>query len=237
MNRFARTAPVVVWEEPVDAEHGASPSLYIRPAANSANVTLITPRLPQGGSEDERSAMLRQLLDGYLAGVSGPLIAWYYTPMMLPFSRHLDPACTVYDCMDELANFRFAPRELLDLERELLERADVVFTGGYSLYESKKQRHGNVHPFPSSVDRAHFSAARGKMRRASSRRPRRPNISPPASRSSRPRSATSSAPMSASPACASPGPPNSSSPDARPSSRWPKAATAGSPKSTACFRR
>ena len=163
LTRFARTAPVVVWEEPIDAEDGASPSLHIRPAADCAAVTLVTPRLPHGGSEDERNALLKQLLDGYLASNTHRFVAWYYTPMMLPFSRHLDPACTVYDAMDELANFRFAPPMLLELERELLERADVVFTGGYSLYEAKKQRHGNVHPFPSSVDRAHFAQARGAM--------------------------------------------------------------------------
>jgi UDP-galactopyranose mutase len=62
--------------------------------------------------------------------------------------------------MDELANFRFAPPELLSLERELLATADVVFTGGYSLYEAKKDRHPNIHPFPSSVDRPHFARAR-----------------------------------------------------------------------------
>ncbi|MDP9162572.1 MAG: glycosyltransferase, partial [Pseudomonadota bacterium] len=163
MNRFARTAPVVIWEEPIDAEEGASPSLHIRPTADNPRVTLITPRLPQGGSEEQRDATLKALLDGYLAGVPGDLVAWYYTPMMLPFSRHLTPVCTVYDAMDELANFRFAPPMLLELERELLERSDVVFTGGYSLYESKKQKHGNVHPFPSSVDRAHFAKARGTV--------------------------------------------------------------------------
>ena len=163
MNRFAKSAPVIVWEEAIDAEDGASPSLHIRPAAENSRITLITPRLPRGGSEDARDAFLKQLLDGYLAGVSGNLVAWYYTPMMLPFSRHLKPVCTVYDAMDELANFRFAPPMLLELERELLDRSDVVFTGGYSLYEAKKQRHGNVHPFPSSVDRAHFAQARGEI--------------------------------------------------------------------------
>ena len=35
-------------------------------------------------------------------------------------------------------------------------RADLVFTGGYSLYEAKRSRHSSVHPFPSSVDLAHF---------------------------------------------------------------------------------
>jgi len=88
------------------------------------------------------------------------LVRWYYTPMMLPFSRHLRAACTVYDCMDELANFKFAPAELLPLEAELLTIADVVFTGGYSLWEAKRDRHANIHPFPSSVDQAHFAQAR-----------------------------------------------------------------------------
>jgi UDP-galactopyranose mutase len=80
--------------------------------------------------------------------------------MMLPFSRQLEPACIVYDCMDELANFRFAPPRLLDLESELFDRADLVFTGGEALYEAKRERHPSVHPFPSSVDIAHFSQAR-----------------------------------------------------------------------------
>jgi UDP-galactopyranose mutase len=83
--------------------------------------------------------------------------------MMLKFSRGLSPICVVYDCMDELANFRFAPPELTGLERELFRAADVVFTGGYSLYEAKRGQHRNVHPFPSSVDRVHFGKARAAV--------------------------------------------------------------------------
>jgi UDP-galactopyranose mutase len=79
--------------------------------------------------------------------------------MMLSFSRHLDARRHVYDCMDELSKFRFAPERLLDLEQELIDRADLVFTGGASLYEAKKSRHNSVHCFPSSVDRAHFTKA------------------------------------------------------------------------------
>ena len=65
--------------------------------------------------------------------------------------------------MDELSKFRFAPAKLLELEQELIDRADVVFTGGSSLYEAKKDRHANVHCFPSSVDRAHFCKARARQ--------------------------------------------------------------------------
>jgi glycosyltransferase involved in cell wall biosynthesis len=88
------------------------------------------------------------------------LIAWYYTPMALPFSRHLTPSLCVYDNMDELSAFTGAHPRLLVLERELFRRADVVFTGGYSLYEAKKSRHPNVHAFPSSIDASHFARAR-----------------------------------------------------------------------------
>jgi len=65
--------------------------------------------------------------------------------------------------MDELSKFKFAPTHLLDLEQELIDRADIVFTGGSSLYEAKKHRHHSVHCFPSSVDRAHFCKARSRQ--------------------------------------------------------------------------
>jgi UDP-galactopyranose mutase len=113
--------------------------------------------------QDAREAALKRLLDAHLSAVRGPLIAWYYTPMMLPFTRHLDVDLTVYDAMDELSKFRFAPEKLLELEQELIDRADIVFTGGSSLYEAKKNRHPRVHCFPSSVDRTHFAKARAKL--------------------------------------------------------------------------
>ena len=160
LSRFAKSMPVTVWEEPIPAEPGRGPSLDVRPAKNAANVTVITPRLPEGLDTTATHTILKGLLDAHVATLSGRLVRWYYTPMMLPFSRHLDAVATVYDCMDELSAFRFAPTELLQLEQELLDAADLVFTGGYSLYEAKKKRHGNVHPFPSSVDRRHFARAR-----------------------------------------------------------------------------
>jgi UDP-galactopyranose mutase len=159
MSRFARDRRVVYWEEPEAALPDCEPALGVRICAETG-VTVVTPSLPEGYDEEERETTLKALLDSFVAGEQGPFIRWYYTPMMLPFSRHIDAAATVYDCMDELANFLFAPPQLLELERELLAVADVVFTGGYSLYEAKKNRHPNIHPFPSSVDRAHFLKAR-----------------------------------------------------------------------------
>jgi UDP-galactopyranose mutase len=62
--------------------------------------------------------------------------------------------------MDEVSAFRNAPRALRDREAELFKRADLVFTGGQSLYEAKRDQHQNVYAFPSSIDRAHFAQAR-----------------------------------------------------------------------------
>jgi UDP-galactopyranose mutase len=160
MSRFARDHQVIIWEEPMmDAK--AEPVLDLSICAKSG-VTVAVPHLnPNEG--DLHARQLRRLLDELMATRSGPLIRWYYTPMMLPFSRHLEAACTVYDCMDELKNFKFAPPELLPLEDELLLAADVVFTGGYSLYEAKREKHLNAHAFPSSVDVKHFGQARAKQ--------------------------------------------------------------------------
>ena len=157
MSRFAATHAVHVWEEPIFVPAPAAPRVEARTIA--PNLTIATPQLVEGMAEDLVEAALCTLLDDYL-GTDRPEVAWYYTPMMLPFSRHLEADCTVYDCMDELANFRFAPPRLLELEAELFARADLVFTGGYSLYEAKRSRHSSVHPFPSSVDIAHFAQAR-----------------------------------------------------------------------------
>lgn len=161
MTRFARLQPVVYWEEPIDAADGEPASLHVRPARGYDGVTLVTPKLPRRLSPAQRDGHLRRLLDMFLEARPGAIRRWYYTPMMLPFSRHIEAEATIYDCMDELSAFRFAPAELLDLEQELLTLADVVFTGGYSLFEAKRDRHDNVHPFPSAVDPVHFQAARG----------------------------------------------------------------------------
>jgi len=160
MCRFSREMNVIYWEEPTDIGPRETAYLQVREVSDAPNVRLVVPHLPQGMPDDAREATLKRLLDAHLASIRGPLIAWYYTPMMLPFSRHIDPDVTVFDAMDELSKFKFAPEHLLDLEQELIDRADVVFTGGSSLYEAKKDRHDNVHCFPSSVDRAHFCKAR-----------------------------------------------------------------------------
>ncbi len=163
MSRFAREMSVIYWEEPVDVGPKETAYLQVREAQDAPGVRIIVPHLPQGMPDDAREAALGRLLDAHIAAIRGPLITWYYTPMMLPFSRNIEADVTVFDAMDELSKFKFAPVKLLELEQELIDRADVVFTGGSSLYEAKKDRHPSVHCFPSSVDRAHFCKARARQ--------------------------------------------------------------------------
>lgn len=80
--------------------------------------------------------------------------------MAVSFTNHLKPLAVVYDCMDELSAFQGAHPQLKANESALLNRANVVFTGGHSLYEAKQHQHHNIHAFPSSIEKEHFATAR-----------------------------------------------------------------------------
>jgi glycosyltransferase involved in cell wall biosynthesis len=161
LSRFARTSRVFYIEEPV---FGAErPHLDI--SAREHGLRVAVPQLPHGLSESAQCNALRDLIDELIASEAiAAFVAWYYTPMALPWTRHLEPTALVYDCMDELSLFRGAPMAMVERERELIALADVVFTGGSSLYEAKRARSDNVHCFPSSVDSAHFRQARTPRR-------------------------------------------------------------------------
>ena len=159
LTRCAAERRVFYVEEPVVNEVENSAVLEV---THHSGVTVITPHLPRHLScEPDLEAAMTCLLDAFLArnAVDRPVL-WYYTPMALAFSRHLSARAVVFDCMDELSAFAAAPPELRAFESELLSRADVVFTGGQSLYEAKRSAHHNVHAVPSSVDVAHFAQAR-----------------------------------------------------------------------------
>lgn len=162
MTRFSQEIPVYYFEEPIVSADTTAPRLDIR---QEGEVRVATPQLPIGLSEAATADAQRVLLDTLTAqfGIERALL-WYYTPLSLAFSDHLSPVATVYDCMDELTGFLGAPRELLrSAEKRLMDLADIVFTGGHSLYEAKKQLHANAHAFPSSVDVGHFGAARKQL--------------------------------------------------------------------------
>lgn len=90
-------------------------------------------------------------------------IQWFYNPMpTMAMLGHFNEVGVVYDCMDELSKFRFAPSNIVRREGILLDAADIVFTGGYKLYESKSRHHDNVHFFGCGVDVEHFARARAE---------------------------------------------------------------------------
>ncbi|WP_089757288.1 glycosyltransferase family 1 protein [Chryseobacterium soldanellicola] len=153
LTRFAKQNKVYYFEEP---KNGLSDFYEIN---LQDGVSIIQVFL----SEDhrERNLRLEKLISKVLTDQNIKTYScWYYTPMALEYTSHLKPQITIYDSMDELSAFRFAPPQLLELEEQLFKKADVVFTGGHTLYQAKKNRHHNIHPFPSSIDKAHFLQAR-----------------------------------------------------------------------------
>ena len=159
LTRAARTHEVIYFEEPIFEAGFTIPKVSIRAAAPSVSVA--TPMLPSGMSTSAIYIAQRKILEELLATRPHPeLITWYYTPMSLAFSQHLEPNVCIYDCMDELSAFKNPPAGLVEREAELFARADIVFTGGESLYRAKRERHSQVYAFPSSIDVPHFNKAR-----------------------------------------------------------------------------
>jgi glycosyltransferase involved in cell wall biosynthesis len=156
LSRLAARRRVVVVEEPV--VDTAAPRLELTDAA--PNVTRCVPHARAAGFTDVHPSLVAQLRDLIAAEGVERHVAWLYTPMAVPLARMLAPVAVVYDCMDELSAFLDAPPEMLARESALLAWADVVFTGGPSLYRAKRDRHPNVHCFPSSVDVPHFRCGR-----------------------------------------------------------------------------
>ena len=158
LNRCARERRVFFIEEPIYIkDQMAQFDISVR----GDNLYVIQPLLPKGLNEAEAERAQQVIVNELIAQKQiKDYLLWYYTPMALGFTRHLRPLATVYDCMDELSAFRGAPPAMVEREAELLKRADIVFTGGLSLYEAKRHQHQNIHPFPSSIDAAHFAQAR-----------------------------------------------------------------------------
>jgi UDP-galactopyranose mutase len=159
MTRLSKHYRVFFFEEPVT--NAQQDSLEITQINPELFVCRPHTRSSAPGFHDEQvptlKAMLEEMIESHQLQTYN---AWFYSPMALPLIQDLTPQKIIYDCMDELSAFRNAPRQLLQRERALLKVADLVFTGGPSLYRAKRDRHPNVHCFASSVDVAHFAAAR-----------------------------------------------------------------------------
>lgn len=157
MTRCSQSNRVFYWEEPVyDA-----PAAFVEVRHVARQLKVVVPHLPSGLQPNEKDKVQRYLLTTLLAqnSLSDPIF-WYYTPMAMHFTEDIPARAIVYDCMDELSAFRGAPEGLRTAEADLFLRANLVFTGGKSLYESKRRQHPSVHCFPSSIDREFFATGR-----------------------------------------------------------------------------
>lgn len=157
LSRFSKHQRVFFIEEPIF--HDGEDKLQIE--NYNEKLFVVTPHIKGGLPEEEVHRRQKKFIDNLFANMNiEKYFSWYYTPMALPFTDHLTPEVVVYDCMDELSAFKFAPPQLTILEKELLKKADVVFTGGQSIYEAKKDAHHNIYSMPSSIDKHHFGQAR-----------------------------------------------------------------------------
>ena len=158
LSRSAKTRRVFFVEEPVFGN--CSMRLVVREAEPGLHV--VVPHLPDGlRSEVAINAVMKEMTRQlFLEHDINEYVFWYYTPMALSFTDHFNPIAAVYDCMDELSAFKGAHSHLPLLEKELFRQVDLVFTGGQSLYEAKRNQHPAVYAFPSSIDASHFGKAR-----------------------------------------------------------------------------
>ena len=156
LSRLAENYKIVFFEEPLFNAGGS----FLKGSFPAPNITVFKPHTPVAapGFHDEQIPYLTELMRQFVV-TNEEHVAWFYTPMALPLLQELNPSLVVYDCMDELAAFKNPPKQMLQRERALLKIADLVFTGGPSLYRAKRDRHPAVYCFPSSVDVLHFGQA------------------------------------------------------------------------------
>ena len=159
LSRIAHQHRVIFIEEPV-FEAGVTPHFEYRNPCD--NVLVLRPVSPVEalGFHDDQLAVLKPLVQQLLHDEElEDYLVWFYTPMALPLLAELQPEAVIYDCMDELSAFKGAPKQMRQRESALLKRADLVLTGGPSLYQNKRDSNPNVHCLPSSVDVAHYAPA------------------------------------------------------------------------------
>ncbi|MCU0544527.1 MAG: glycosyltransferase family 1 protein [Oscillatoriaceae cyanobacterium Prado104] len=158
LSRSAKNRRVFFVEEPIFC---SGTDWWLDVSIHESGVWVIVPHLSEGISEETAQTAQQAMLDDlFQATEIHQYILWYYTPMAVSFTNQLKPLAVIYDCMDELSAFHGAHPALKANESQLLKRADVVFTGGQSLYQAKQNQHPNIHAFPSSIEKEHFATAR-----------------------------------------------------------------------------
>ena len=167
LSRLAQRHPILFVEAPVPTRSVRRSKPSLREVPEFPNLLIMQMELPQSRWLDEefldseRLRLVRETLAGPLGAKFTDPVLWFYDPMgVTAFAGQLDERAIVYDCMDELAKFRFAPKELIRRERELLSKADVVFAGGPKIHSAKVRFNSNCYSFGCGVDVRHFGKAR-----------------------------------------------------------------------------
>jgi len=167
MSRFSQKHPVLFVETMAPDENLVTPLVQLRRFEKWPNLTLLRLQFPSWRWNDgewidrERRRRVKEALRGPLRGQFNNAVQWFYDPMAVTaFAGRMGEIAIVYDCMDELSKFKGAPPEIRKREGELLAVADVVFTGGRRMWESKSRHNSNCHFYGCGVDVPHFSKAR-----------------------------------------------------------------------------
>lgn len=168
LSRLAKQYRIFFVEEPVTDTNIDQPYLESYPGRTpgAEPVTVVRMHYPSAdqywiGHNDPRTqADYEVLLLDFIEHeeIHNPIL-WLYTPMAEPFAQAIEPRLMIYDVMDELSAFKGAPIPLKEADQRLLGKADLVFTGGASLYRARQPYSTNLHLFPSGVDIQHFARA------------------------------------------------------------------------------
>ncbi len=170
LSRLSQSHRILFVEGPTVVPEESSPRYELKDAEGYPNIKIMRTYFPasrfyKDGAwvDSERLRLLDEALQNELSGEFECPVQWFYDPMAVFFAHKLKDRAVVYDCMDQLSQFKFAPPELVHREQKLLEAADVVFTGGRKLWESKSQTNSNCHFYGCGVDIEHFSKARSEQ--------------------------------------------------------------------------
>ena len=160
LSRFGKSSRIFFIEEPVFYDDVEISGLEIT-KADDENVWIIVPHIYSIHSSGDIKQIQEKLIGRFFFENNiRNYILWYYSPLALSFTGFLTPELVVFDCMDELSAFKNASSEIIEFEKKLFYQADIVFTGGQSLYEAKRTRHKNIFSMPSAINKSDFYPAR-----------------------------------------------------------------------------
>ncbi|MBK8020797.1 MAG: glycosyltransferase [Chloroflexi bacterium] len=164
LSRLARHYRVFFVEEPVALTGAKEPRLVVRHQPHDVTVVNLLQPVEEdrwiGHNDPLTAETYQELLRDYLRQQgSDERLMWLYTPMAWHFAEAIPHRTLIYDVMDELSAFKGASPLLRDYDKRALSEADIVFTGGLSLYRSRQNSNPNTHLFPSGVEIEHFARA------------------------------------------------------------------------------